>query len=81
MRAGNAQMVEATRLGSRGNDIGNMQPGQRAVRQDAWQRLMDRIIGTNKERGAGSRQLAGGVEHQRGHAVEVAPVQVGRSRV
>ena len=70
--AGDADSRIAARLRFMRDDLGDVQPRQRAARQYAVQRLMDGVVGADQKFSAGTRELVGRIEHQVGHTIEVA---------
>jgi len=75
--AGQAEAPEASRRRFRGDHLGDVQPGQRRVRQHMVQRLVDRVVRADQEVGAARCQLAGGRQHERRHALQVSLVEAG----
>src|SRR5262249_30144765 len=61
--------------GGPGSDaLGDVQPGQRRLRFQVGQRLVDGVVGADEEVGADLRQLVGRGKHQRSHTPPVAVV-------
>jgi hypothetical protein len=59
-----------------GDHVGDVEPGERPVGQ-VGQRLVDRVVGTDEEVGAGRRQGARRPEHELGHARQIAAIEAG----